>query len=105
VKNDPSFKDYQLKIDNWILDHGGYWPPLSMLSALIEEIGELARIINNLEGFKPYKEHEESLNLGEELADIFYALICIANYYKIDIDKELDKVINKISKRDSKRFL
>jgi NTP pyrophosphatase (non-canonical NTP hydrolase) len=105
MKNEASFKEYQMKINNWILEHGGYWPPLSMLGALIEEIGELARIINNLEGFKPKKLNEESLNLGGEIADIFYALICIANYYNIDIATELDKSIKKIIKRDSKRFL
>ncbi|NHJ24330.1 MAG: hypothetical protein EAX89_07125 [Candidatus Lokiarchaeota archaeon] len=105
MKNESSIKEYQLKINNWIHKHGGYWPPLSMLGALIEEIGELARIINNLEGFKPAKLNEESLNLGEEIADIFYALICIANYYNIDIAKKLDNSIKKIINRDSKRFL
>ena len=104
MKNIASIKDYQTIIDKWILEHGGYWPPLSMLGALTEEIGELARILNELEGFKPRKLNERSPNLGEEIADTFYALICIANYYKIDIAKELDKSINKISKRDNTRF-
>ena len=104
MKNIASIKDYQTIIDKWILEHGGYWPPLSMLGALTEEIGELARILNDLEGFKPRKLNERSTNLGEEIADTFYALICIANYYKLDIAKELDESLKKISKRDTIRF-
>ena len=48
-----TLKDYQVEIDQWIHMHGGYWPPLSMLSAIMEEVGELAREINFLEGHKP----------------------------------------------------
>ncbi|MFX1589663.1 MAG: nucleotide pyrophosphohydrolase [Promethearchaeota archaeon] len=100
-----SFRDVQNIIDDWIRKHGGYWPPLAMLAAIIEEIGELAKEINHLEGYKPKKYKNSEINIGEELADVLYALICIANYYKIDLDQELDSVINKYSSRDSKRFV
>jgi len=96
-------KEFQQQIEEWILNHGGYWPPLSMLGAIIEEVGELAKEINHLEGFKPKK--SDDLNIGEELADVIFATICVANYYKVNMNRELTKVIEKYSKRDSKRFL
>ena len=99
-----SLKEFQKKIDDWIARHGGYWSPLSMLSAIVEEIGELAKEINHLEGFKPKKADKISSNLGEELADVMFALICLANSYKIDISYELEAVIKKYTNRDSKRF-
>ncbi|MFW9951857.1 MAG: nucleotide pyrophosphohydrolase [Candidatus Thorarchaeota archaeon] len=104
MKEDLSLKEYQKKIDKWILNHGGYWSPLSMFSAVVEELGELAREINHLEGFKPKKSDETATLIGEELADVIFALICVANYYKIDIDQELDLVIEKFTKRNSNRF-
>ncbi|MFX0021669.1 MAG: nucleotide pyrophosphohydrolase [Candidatus Hermodarchaeota archaeon] len=97
--------DIQNMIHDWITKHGGYWSPLAMMSAIIEEIGELAREINHLEGFKPKKNLNGEEKIGEELADVLYALICIANYYKIDLNLELNTVIKKYSKRDSNRFI
>jgi NTP pyrophosphatase (non-canonical NTP hydrolase) len=100
-----SLNDIQNKVHDWITKHGGYWAPLAMLSALIEEVGELAKEINHLEGFKPKKNKNKDFKIGDELADVLYALVCIANYYKIDLSDELHNVINKYTKRDSKRFL
>ena len=96
MKENLSLKEFQEKIDNWILNHGGYWPPLSMLSAIVEEVGELA---------KPKKSDENASKIGEELADVIFAILCVANYYKIDISEELGLVIEKYTKRDSKRFI
>ena len=104
MNEELSLKEYQKKIDKWILNHGGYWPPLSMFSAIVEEVGELAKEINHLEGLKPKKPVKTETKLGEELADVIFAIICVANYYKIDINNELDLVIEKYTKRDSKRF-
>ena len=99
-----SLTSIQGKIDKFIKNHGGYWPPLSMLSALMEEIGELAREINHLEGFKP-KKTTETLDIGEELGDILFAIICLANFYNIDLNEKIIQVIDKYRKRDSKRFI
>jgi len=104
MNNEISLKEYQEMIDTWILDHGGYWSPLSMLGAIVEEVGELAREINHLEGFKPRKSDGAKKKIGEELADIIYAIICVANYYKIDVNNELSLVLEKYTKRDAKRF-
>ena len=99
-----SLKDIQRIIHDWIIKHGGYWTPLAMLSAVIEEVGELSKEINHLEGFKPKKNNIEEAKVGEELADIIYAVVCIANYYKIDLTTELKNVIEKYSERNSNRF-
>lgn len=100
-----SLLEHQKLIDKWIVAHGGYWPPLSMLSAIVEEVGELAKEINHLEGHKPKKTDEAEKNLGEELADVIFSISCVANYYKIDLNRELSLVIDKFTKRDSKRFV
>ena len=95
---------FQQKVNSWIDSHGGYWPPLSMLASITEELGELAREINHLEGHKPKKSTEIKAKIGEELGDLLFSVICMANFYKIDLTKELDAVINKYSSRDALRF-
>ena len=66
--------------------------------------GEVAKEINHLEGYKPKKPDGVPSSIGEELADVIFAIICVSNYYKIDINKELTLTIEKYSKRDSNRF-
>jgi len=99
-----SIKEIQNTVNNWILEHGGYWPPLSMISAIIEELGEVAREVNSLEGCKPKKPNSLNVNLGQELADLVFSIICLANYYKIDLGQEFKEIIIKYTKRDSTRF-
>ena len=94
----------QDKIDKWIQEHGGYWSPLAMFTSIIEECGELAREINYLEGFKPKKPTEKEGNLGEELADLLFSVICLANYYNIDLGEKLTQVLEKYTTRDANRF-
>ena len=103
AKND-SIKELQAIIDNWIHTHGGYWSPLSMICAIMEELGEVAREINSIEGYKPKKSKLNGPNLAEELGDLLFSIICIANHYKIDLGKELNKTINKYTERNSNRF-
>ena len=92
-------------VDNWIGQfEEGYWPPLSMLASITEEVGELAREINDLEGYKKKKAAEKKKNLGSELADVIFSIICIANYYKIDLEKAFSKVIQKYTERDICRW-
>jgi NTP pyrophosphatase (non-canonical NTP hydrolase) len=104
VKYD-TFKEVQEGINNWIHSHGGYWSPLSMLCAIMEELGEVSRQINCLEGNKPKKPDNSDSSLNEELGDLIFSIICVANYYKIDLGEELNNSIRKYSKRDSNRFL
>ena len=101
---DNSFREIQRIVNNWILEHGGYWSPLSMICAIVEELGEVAKEINSLEGHKPKKSGERDINLGEELADLLFSIVCIANRYEIDLGKEFKKIIKKYTERDSNRF-
>ncbi len=95
----------QQKVDNWISKNGGYWSPLSMLAAIIEELGEVAREINATEGQKVKRETlRNPTKIKEELADLFFAVICMNNYYQIDMEKELLAIISKYEQRDVNRF-
>lgn len=96
--------DIQKAVDKWISQfEEGYWPPLSMLAAVVEEVGELAREINDREGYKK-KRVADNADLGLELADVLYSIVCIANYYHIDLDEAFKKVIDKYTKRDMQRW-
>jgi NTP pyrophosphatase (non-canonical NTP hydrolase) len=98
-------QEIQQKVDEWISVHGGYWPPLSMLAAIIEELGEVAREINAINGPKVKKTPEDDLaKLKEELADLLFALICMNNYYQIDMEAEILAVLSKYEQRDASRF-
>ena len=82
----------------------GYWPPLSNLARLIEEVGELARELNHRYGSKPKKPDEPEQDIGLELADIMFVLIAIANEQKIDLDAAFTKTLSKYQVRDADRW-
>ena len=99
-----SLKTVQKIVDDWINQfEEGYWPPLSMLAAIVEETGELAREINDTEGFKK-KRRPDNASLRLELADLLFSIICIANYYHIDLDEAFKDILEKYTKRDMKRW-
>jgi len=82
----------------------GYWPPLSNLARLVEEVGELARELNHRYGHKPKKPGEPEQDLALELADILFVLIAIANEQKIDLDEAFARVLEKYQVRDAGRW-
>ncbi|AAL82176.1 hypothetical protein PFDSM3638_10355 [Pyrococcus furiosus DSM 3638] len=89
--------ELQKEVDKLIKRMGGYWTPSQMLTALVEEVGELADIILSFEGVKGQKDYSK---LEEEIGDVLFALICIANYFKIDVEEALKKTLVKYSTRD-----
>ena len=103
--NEFTIKEIQDHVDELIQTMSGYWPPLAMLASVTEELGELAREINAMEKIKTKKSSEIEKNIGEELADLLFSIICISNYYKIDINSEFKQVLEKYRKRDKNRFL
>ncbi len=105
IQEKETLMEIQEKINNWIKSHGGYWTPLAMLGAITEELGEVAREINAIEGFKPKKYDEVNNKLGEELADLLFSIICMANHYNINLNSCLNKVILKYTTRDANRFI
>lgn len=82
----------------------GYWPPLSNLARLIEEVGELARELNHRYGDKPKKPDEPEQDIGMELADILFVLIAIANQQQIDLQASFQAVLDKYQVRDRDRW-
>jgi len=100
-----TISQFQADVDTWIQDvGGGYWTPHANLARIAEEVGELARLINHLYGPKPKKAEEAPQELGEELADIMFAIICLANSQDIDLEASLEQVIDKVWRRDRNRY-
>lgn len=102
---DKTLKVLQMEVDDWIQSvGGGYWSPHANLARIAEEVGELARLINHAYGPKPKKAEEAAQELGEELADILFAIICLANSEAIDLERSLDRVLVKVWDRDRDRY-
>ena len=100
-----SLQTYQQQIDDTVQQYAKpYWEPLSILARLSEEVGEVARILNAQYGDKPKKPGEEHDELGDELADVIYAVMCIANRENIVLDEHMRNAINKLLTRDKDRF-
>jgi NTP pyrophosphatase (non-canonical NTP hydrolase) len=98
-------KEAQARVDAWIGQfEEGYWPPLANLARLTEEVGELARLLNHRYGPKKKKPGEPEQDLGEELADVLFVLLVIANEQGIDLGDALEQVLEKYRARDSKRW-
>ena len=87
--------DAQKKVDDIIQHYGGYWEPLSMLARLTEEVGELSRAMNIKYGGKKSKFAGDGNELSEEIADVVFTILALANTTKINADEELDKKITK----------
>jgi NTP pyrophosphatase (non-canonical NTP hydrolase) len=98
-------KEAQARVDAWISQfEEGYWPPLTNLARLIEEVGELARLMNHEFGHKTKKPDEPDQDLAMELADILFVLLVIANEQGIDLGASLERVLEKYKARDSERW-
>ena len=100
-----SLADYQKQIDDMLQHYEKpYWHPLSQLARMIEEVGEVSRILNHQFGDKPKKLGEEHEELADELADVLYTVICLANSQSIELDEPLQRAIAKLETRDAGRF-
>lgn len=102
---DKTMRAFQSEVDAWVQAvGGGYWSPHENLARIAEEVGELSRLVNHLYGPKPKKASEPAQELGEELADILFAAICLANSQGIDLGDSLEQVIEKVWHRDRERY-
>lgn len=94
----------QKAVDSWIKEHGvRYFDPLTNMAQLTEEVGEVARIIARRFGEQSEKESDKSKDLGEELADVIFVVLCLANQTGIDLQSAFDKKLDLKSKRDHDR--
>jgi len=97
--------DAQQRVDAWISQYeAGYFGPLTNLARLAEEVGELAREINHRFGQKTKKPDEPEGDLGMEMADILFVLICMANREGIDLQEAFDRMMSKVEERDQDRW-
>jgi NTP pyrophosphatase (non-canonical NTP hydrolase) len=96
----------QKQVDDWIRQYGvRYFNELTNTAMLMEEVGEVARIMARRYGEQSEKESDKQKNLEDELADVMFVLICIANQTNIDLEEALKKNLDKKTKRDHERHL
>jgi NTP pyrophosphatase (non-canonical NTP hydrolase) len=97
-------KTLQTKVDEWIKTHGvRYFDELTNTTILMEEVGEVARIMSRRYGEQSEKKSDQAKDLGDELADVLFVLTCIANQTGVDLEKAVEKNFEKKTKRDSNR--
>ena len=99
-----TIKQAQETVDNWIKTHGvRYFSELTNMAILTEEVGEVARIISREYGDQSKKQNENNLDLSNELDDVLFVIICLANQTGIDLTQALEKNLAKKTDRDSQR--
>ncbi len=100
-----SLREAQQTVDRWIGQYKeGYFPPLTNLARLAEEVGELAREVNHRFGEKTKKVEEPEGSIAMELADILFVVICLANAQGIDLDDAFAAMMRKVTSRDADRW-
>lgn len=104
-KTTMTIKEAQEAVDQWVKTYGvRYFSELTNMACLTEEVGELARVMARKYGDQSFKKGEQP-NLGEEMADVMWVLICLANQTGVDLTEELQKSFGKKTKRDATRHL
>jgi len=99
-----TINDAQNIVDKWIQDVGvRYFNELTNMALLTEEVGELARVIARKYGEQSFKKGEENIDLGEEMADVLFVLICLANQTGVNLTDVLQKSLEKKTIRDKNR--
>ena len=100
-----TIKEAQERVDVWIKEYGvRYFSELTNMACLTEEVGELARVIARQYGEQSFKEGERA-NLSEEMADVLWVLICLANQTGVDLTEALEASIQKKTQRDATRHI
>jgi NTP pyrophosphatase (non-canonical NTP hydrolase) len=104
-KADWTLRDLQKATDDWVQESGGgYWKAPSQMLRIMEEVGELSRLVNHLFGEKPKKASEARQELPEEIGDLLFTLICLANSEGVDLQDAMERVLAKYRDRDRDRW-
>ena len=99
-----TFKEAQEKVDQWIKEYGvRYFDEMTNTVMLMEEVGEVARIMARRYGEQSEKESDKGKDLGDEMADVLFVLICLANQTGIDLEEAMKKNLEKKTERDHSR--
>ncbi|MCI5981393.1 MAG: nucleotide pyrophosphohydrolase [Sodaliphilus pleomorphus] len=101
-----TIEEAQKRVDNWIKTYGvRYFDPLTNMAQLTEEVGEVARVMSRTYGEQSWKPGDKHKDLADELADVLWVTLCIANQTGIDLDAALERNFDKKTQRDSHRHL
>lgn len=103
-RSDLTLREAQASVDDWIKTVGvRYFSELTNLAQLVEEVGELARIISRTYGDQSFKNSDKNSSLKDEMADVLFVLICLANQTGVDLTAAFDDNLRKKTRRDSDR--
>jgi NTP pyrophosphatase (non-canonical NTP hydrolase) len=106
MENDLTLREAQLTVDQWIKTIGvRYFNELTNMAMLTEEVGEVARIIARRYGEQSEKESDKNKDLGDEMADVLFVLICLANQTGVDLEEAMKRNLEKKTNRDKDRHL
>lgn len=101
-----TLEEAQQKVDNWIKTYGvRYFSPLTNMAVLTEEVGEVARIVSRQYGEQSFKPSDKDKNLADELSDVLWVVICLANQTGINLTEAFEKNLLKKTSRDSLRHI
>jgi NTP pyrophosphatase (non-canonical NTP hydrolase) len=104
MESSLTLSDVQRLVDDWIKTIGvNYFSELTNLAQLVEEVGELARIMSRTYGDQSFKPGESPSDLSDELADVLFVLVCLANQTGVDLQQALRRNLHKKTERDSQR--
>ena len=99
-----NIKNTQQLVDDWIKKHGvRYFNELTNMAILTEEVGEVAKIISRKYGEQSFKKEDKSEDLGDELSDVLFVLLCLANQTGVDLEKSFIQNLEKKTQRDRNR--
>ncbi len=101
-----TLQEAQQEVDSWIKKYGvRYFSELTNMTILMEEVGELARIMSRTYGEQSFKESDKNKNIADEMADVLWVLVCLANQTGVNLDNAFQKNLEKKTNRDATRHL
>ena len=99
-----TIREYQRVVDEWIASVGvRYYSELTNTAVLMEEVGEVARLMSRLYGDQSFKKSDEAYNLADEMADVLFVLVCLANQTGVDLTDAVRRNMEKKTNRDKER--
>ena len=106
MEQEVTLREAQQRVDDWIKTYGvRYFNELTNMAILTEEVGEVARLIARIYGEPSFKESDKQKDLGDEMADVLWVLICLANQTGIDLTVAFEKNLQKKTNRDKERHI
>lgn len=106
MEQEITIREAQGMVDSWIKTYGvRYFNELTNMAILTEEVGEVARLISRIYGDQSFKESDKQKDLGDEMADVLWVLICLANQTGVDLTVAFERNLQKKTNRDKERHI